>query len=290
MTHSPPSSTSIANFPVIRRGLWIGGCCIFFSLGCQWAGRHEASLPTRHSVQAEQLLMLSDIRLSKDHPLFQDLNQLRQDVAKQLHLPLDKGQVVVYLFSDEEKYSRYIETTFPGLPPRRAYFVGTPEQLAVYTYWGDHIQEDLRHEFTHGLLHAALKDVPLWLDEGIAEYYEIAGPDPGVNLEYAQRLSLAIEKGWRPDIRRLEDLENVREMSRDDYQESWAWVHFMLHGSPDGQLVLLTYLQDLQETSKPGRLSDRLQAELPDVEARLLSYLSTMATYGTASVTSTDLH
>lgn len=230
--------------------------------------------------------MLSDIRLSKDHPLFQDLNELRLDVARQLHLPLDKGQVVVYLFSDEDKYSRYIETTFPGLPPRRAYFVGTPDQLAVYTYWGDHIQEDLRHEFTHGLLHAALKDVPLWLDEGIAEYFEIAGPNSGVNPEYAQRLAQAIPKGWRPNIRRLEDLENVREMNRDDYQESWAWVHFMLHGSPDGQIVLLDYLRELQATPNPGRLSDRLKAEHPDVEERLLSYLATMATFGTASVSS----
>lgn len=233
--------------------------------------------------------MLSDIRLSKDHPLFQDLNELRQDVARELQLPMNDGQVVVYLFSNEDKYSRYIQKTFPGLPSRRAYFVGTPDQLAVYTYWGEHIQEDLRHEFTHGLLHAALKDVPLWLDEGIAEYYEIAGPDPGLNPEYAQRIAQAIEQGWRPNIRRLEDLENVREMNRDDYQESWAWVHFMMHGSPDGKMVLLSYLQELRENSSPGRLSDRLHAELPDVESRLLSYLSTMATFGTASLSSAEL-
>ena len=27
----------------------------------------------------------------------------------------------------------------------------------MYTWWGDRIQEDLRHEFTHGLLHACLE-------------------------------------------------------------------------------------------------------------------------------------
>ena len=47
------------------------------------------------------------------------------------------------------------------------------EDLLVYTYWGDRIQQDLRHELTHALLHSVLKDVPLWLDEGLAEYFEL---------------------------------------------------------------------------------------------------------------------
>ncbi len=284
---SPSPSSTIRLRPASRPALLIWGWCLFFGVGCQWAGRHEVSLPNSHSVQAEQLLLQSDIRLSTEHPLFQDLNTLRSDVASTLQVPLDREQVVVYLFRDEERYSKYIQATFPGLPPRRAYFVGTPEQLAVYTFWGDHIQEDLRHEFTHGLLHSTLQDVPLWLDEGIAEYFEIAGPEPGdVNVEYTQRLVQNIQKGWKPDIARLENLENVKQMHRDDYQEAWAWVHFMLHGSPEGQQVLLTYLQELRESPDPGRLSDRLHAEVPQLEARFMSYLTTMATYGSALTSS----
>ena len=32
---------------------------------------------------------------------------------------------------------------------------------------------DLRHECTHALLHAVLPAVPLWLDEGLAKYFEV---------------------------------------------------------------------------------------------------------------------
>ena len=51
----------------------------------------------------------------------------------------------------------------------------------VYTYWGNRIQQDLRHELTHAILHSVLKDVPLWLDEGLAEYFEVPHGWKGVN-------------------------------------------------------------------------------------------------------------
>ena len=100
-----------------------------------------------------------------------------------------------------------------------------------------------------------LQTVPLWLDEGLAEYFEVPGAEPGtVNNEYAVRLARAVQSGWRPDIHRLERLEKVEQMHRADYRESWAWVHFMLHSTPDGKQVLLDYLQSLQRTDHPGFL------------------------------------
>jgi hypothetical protein len=174
-----------------------------------------------------------------------------------------------------------MQATYPGLPSRRAYFVGTADELAVYTFWGDRIQEDLRHEFTHGLLHAVLEDVPLWLDEGLAEYFEVIGSEPGeINLDYARRLTTAIGNGWRPNMQRLEKLEQVSQMQRVDYQEAWAWVHFMLHGSPEAKTTLLSYLDDLKTTSTPGSLSGRLNADVPEIDVRMLSYLASLNSLG----------
>ena len=178
--------------------------------GCQFKGTQAVRRPVRHSVQSDQLLVLSDVQLDKDHPLIQDLIRLRKQLSEILELPLQGRLVVVYLFSNESQYRRYLEAAYPRLPPRRAYFVGTPQELAVYTFWGENIREDLRHEFTHGLLHSSLRHVPLWLDEGLAEYFEVAGPIPGrVNIDYADRLSMGVVSGWRPDIERLERLHVV---------------------------------------------------------------------------------
>jgi hypothetical protein len=234
--------------------------CFSFLNGCQTANRTvELPLPARHSVQADQLVILSEFRLDYDHPFIRDLIKLRKEVGQTLQLDLDGPPVVVYLFADEKKYYDYLKSSYPELPPRRAYFIGTSRELAVYTYWGERIQEDLRHEFTHGLLHADLRIVPLWLDEGIAEYFEVVARRPGtVNANSVQQLSKALQNGWRPDLERLETLEEVSEMKQADYQESWAWVHFMLHSSPVTKETLLTYLQDLRIDANPGQLSERL--------------------------------
>ena len=85
----------------------------------------------------------------------------------------------VYLFEDRDAYERFMQSRYPNLPRRRAFFVAQPrgvgggDDLLVYTFWGERIRQDLRHELTHALLHSVLKDVPLWLDEGLAEYFEL---------------------------------------------------------------------------------------------------------------------
>jgi hypothetical protein len=246
------------------------------------------NLPSRHSFTGEQLLVHSDVRLPKDHPLIADLAKLRRQIAETLELPIQDQPVTVYLFSDELRYSQYMKTAFPQLPPRRAYFVGTSKELAVYTFWGERIQEDLRHEYTHGVLHATLKEVPLWLDEGLAEYFEVAEEPAGMNRDYTLRLASAVENGWRPDLERLERLAGVEQMQKADYQEAWAWVHFLLHDGPESRTVLLAYLHDLEKSEHPPKLRDRLQAEIPAFEERLLQHASTLPR-GAMATSSADM-
>ena len=235
--------------------------------------------PAKHSVRADELLVQSDFKLPREHPLIGDLVALRNRIVQELGLPTPREQVVVYLFQTEAEYLEYLDTSYPGLPRRRAYFVGTPRELAVYTYWGERIQEDLRHEYTHGILHACLKNVPLWLDEGLAEYFEVASPEPApLNREHTDELAVALANGWRPDMRRLEHIEKFEQMQRIDYQESWAWVYFLLHSTPEVREALLSYVQELRSVSKPAALSRRIEEVQPQVAERFLSYLATLDT------------
>jgi len=235
-----------------------------------------SSLPARHSVRSDQLLILSDFKLDPEHPLIQDLIALRQQITRTLQLPIQTREVIVYLFSDESEYERFLQVRYPQLPPRRAYFVGTPKELAVYTFWGDRVQEDLRHEFTHGLLHASLTSVPLWLDEGLAEYFEVPGDRPELrHRDYARNLNAAVRNGWTPSLERLERLKLVQDMTRSDYQEAWAWIHLFLNES-DFSPVLLGYLADLRADSFPKSLSERLREAEPQLNHRFLANVATM--------------
>jgi len=255
--------------------------------GCSFARHATVHLPARHTIRAEQLLVRSDFELDATHPLIQDLVVLRKQVAASLNLPLESKPVTVYLFNDDATYHRYLQANYPGLPPRRAYFIGTPEELAVFACWGHQVQEDLRHEYTHGLLHAALPNVPLWLDEGLAEYFEVAGPSPGqVNREYATKLAAEVQSGWSPSLQRLEQLEKVEQMQRADYRESWAWVHFLLHGSPESKQVLVDYLQELRSGRPATQLSSRVRAGLRNPERNLRDYVVSLQTPATIIRTS----
>lgn len=243
--------------------------------GCLFSRPDPNGLPHRHKVNVDQLQIRSDVKISKSDPLFQELSELREEIIDLLELPPPSRPVVVYLFKDEQRYAQYMQKQHPNLPPRRAFFIGSPTELAVYAHRGPSMMEDLRHECTHGVLHAALHTVPLWLDEGLAEYFETQTRDSRRrHPEHAPKLALAVANGWRPDLHRLEQIEEVSEMHQMDYQEAWAWVHYLLHDCPDGREMLIDYCRALHTSNKPPRFADRLTRHVPAVDVRLTAYVT----------------
>ena len=188
--------------------------------------------------------------------------------------------MLVYLFEDEKRYERYMKAKYPDLPRRRAFFVAQPrsvggsEDLMVFTFWGEHVRKDLRHELTHALLHSVLKDVPLWLDEGLAEYYEVPPERWGVSASHLEQLR---RDDFKPNLARLEQLCQVQQMTPAEYREAWAWTHLMLRGKPEVRAVLLKYLQQLRSNPNPGPLQPRLAEVLPAPEEALEKHLAQLA-------------
>lgn len=232
-------------------------------------------LPKR-SLRVSQFVFYHDFDLKPNLPLFAELEQLRDRVHKELKLPASNTVVQVYLFEDKDRYERYMKAKYPGLPERRAFFVAQPrsvgggEDLLVFTWWGERVQQDLRHELTHALLHSVLKDVPLWLDEGLAEYYEVGPNARGVNTQHLDDLR---RTELTPSLARLEGLNQVQQMGSPDYREAWAWVHFMLQGAPAARPVLLDYIQQLRTNAKPGPLAPRLAEACPDADQLLTDHV-----------------
>lgn len=237
-------------------------------------------LPAKHSLRVSQFVFLSDFELKANQPIFAELSNLRDQVHKELRLPDASTLVQVYLFENRDSYERYMHAKYPELPKRRAFFVAQPrsvggaEDLLVYTYWGDRIREDLRHELTHALLHSVLKDVPLWLDEGLAEFFEVPPEWDGVNYQHLDQIRRAARGPFKPDLNRLEQLSQVQQMAPAEYREAWAWVHLMLRDKPEGKQVLLQYLQQLRTNPNPGPLQPRLAETFAVPDEDLLAHLS----------------
>jgi hypothetical protein len=235
--------------------------------------------PGKYSWQVSQYVFLSDVELKRNSPLLTELSSLRDQVYKELQLPGASTLVKVYLFENRERYESFMQAKYPDLPKRRAFFVAQPhvggaEELLVYTYWGDRIQEDLRHELTHALLHSVLKDVPLWLDEGLAEYFEVPPSANGINYRHLDQLRYNSTGQFKPDLGRLEQLSQVQQMTPAEYREAWAWVHFMLHDKPEAKVVLISYLQQLRTNPNPGLLEPRLTSVYGSLNDNLNTHLA----------------
>jgi hypothetical protein len=251
--------------------LSLGGC---ITLDSQPA---LTALPDRHEVVLDQLVVYSNFELPGQHRLLQELNAQRADLSSKLALPISDEPIHVYLFADSEQFSKFISRQYPDFPHRRAFFVESDTRLAVYAQWGDRIAEDLRHEVAHGYLHAVVQGLPLWLDEGLAEYFETARGTHGINPPHVGELvSLARQGRWAPKLRRLEALRSPSEMSQAEYAEAWLWVHWLLETEPQRRQLLQVYLADLRRDPGIPPLSVRLRQAGGNPDAMLVEHLRSL--------------
>jgi hypothetical protein len=241
------------------------------------------ALPGKNQFRIAPYVFFHDVDLKRDQPIFRDLESLRDQVYKELHLSSASSVVKVYLFESEERYDRFMKARWPNLPHRRAFFMdlGTlgRQDLVVYVVWGEkaqQVQQDLRHELTHALMNGALKHIPLWLDEGLAEYFELPADCKGVNAAHVEMLCHPAEGAFKPELARLEAIgpSEIDKMNRPEYREAWAWVHLMLRSKPEAKAVLIAYLQQLRPDREPDPLRPELAKVFPSPEDALLRHLA----------------
>ena len=219
----------------------------------------------------DPFVMRANFTLAHDKVL-DDLGTLRNDLTHTLGLPTSDEQVELYLFADKASYDRYVSARYPGVPYRRALFVKSGGPGMVYAYRSSDFAVDVRHESTHALLHAVLPSVPLWLDEGLAEYFEVSPGKRASGHPYMNGLKWSARFGLAPGLATLESKRELDEMGRSEYRYSWAWVHFMLHGPEEARQELRGYLADLQTNPEPEPLSRRLARRLPRLEQQFAQH------------------
>lgn len=231
-------------------------------------------LDMRNELSREQLVVHSDFDNAEQRRLFDQLAALRPEILASLALPASSDPVNVYLFADEDRYLQYTRAKYPDFPERRAFFVSDDEGLKVFAYWGDYVVEDLRHEVTHGYLHSIAPRIPLWLDEGLAEYFET--PDHRNAPHIEQLTSRLMQGGWRPNLARLESLTAVSDMEQIDYAESWAWTHFLLNTTEERSQTLQAHLRAIRADGSDRPLAEQLKRLGPRPEEELMAYLMAM--------------
>lgn len=244
------------------------------ALGCVQRLNTRLTLPSVHRLVRDQLIVYSDFPLPSRHRLLEELTALRVDLAELLWLPVSNEPIHVYVFQTAQQFETAMHLRHPSFPQRRAFFVETDTRLEVYAQWGDRVGEDLRHEVTHGYLHSVVPSIPLWLDEGLAEYCEVPRSLQGLNQEHVETLVKQIEAGpWRPNLERLEALRPETDMTQLDYAEAWAWVHYLVARHPSGRDLLAGHVGDLRRHGRARPLSSTLRHSGGQIEDQLVAHV-----------------
>ena len=225
-----------------------------------------------HEHQIGQFEVHSDFDVEADRSLVAQLGSLRRDISETLQITIQPEPIHLLLFDQHATYESYLNRYFPGVPARRAMFIKRRGPGMVFAYRSRELSIDLRHETTHALLNASLPYVPLWLDEGMAEYFE-GLPQEGQRTNKAHLPSVRRRAFWGSvrSVDSLEAIEDLSNMGTREYQDAWSWVHFLLHESDSSKAILLKFLADLQAHSPPGQLSRRIAIEMPDWKQALLA-------------------
>jgi hypothetical protein len=231
------------------------------TLGCATVGdRGQSLIPTKYQVRTGQFILFSNVPLPENPPEVRCLQALERDLAKELRFqpPAGIDPVEIYVLDHKDAFTHFLKFYYPELPPRRAFFLAQGSQRVVYTYSNPKLEEDLRHEATHALLRGAYGDLPLWIDEGLAEYFENDVSDDETQRSRLALLTEDLARGWAPDLVRLESLTDIRQMSPRDYREAWAWAHLMLRGGEPDFGHLQAYLNGIRAHPDQPKLSTTL--------------------------------
>ncbi len=201
-----------------------------------------------------------------------------------------------------------VSATKEGYLAAYARFCGTPNKNArgiycgtdqtVYTYDGDGVERVLKHECLHQFVdHVVGGRLPIWTNEGLAEYFEESTLDKRsgqlrlgrVPAWRLKALRKAKKKGtWMPVSRLLaiggrEWSDNVRRGSSNaQYGQAWLLCHFLIHGDGGAYTKLFDRYLGLLDESVGGEAAFKrvFGGDLAPLESKLGAYLGSLKAKG----------
>lgn len=189
-------------------------------------------------------------------------------------------------FRDRQSYAPYKTVADRGSSRILGQFISHPSGNYLTLDAGTELVSSLsviHHEYVHYFVRHNFPGVPLWFNEGLAEYYStFASDDEGVHLGGAVDRHLA----W---LRRQGELDLSDILAADTrsesyhapdqvggfYATSWLLVHYLLSGDSEQLGRAADFFTLLQEGEEPtGAFEDAFEMRLSSLEDRLRDYVA----------------
>ena len=237
----------------------IGFTTVIASSVCSWS--QEPTWPVKHT--AGQFCIHSTVPAAQFEAYLPSLYSLPAELSQTLQVSVAQELIQVVVLENREALDAYAQRIFPNAPNRGALYIRHRGPGLVLTYFHDGWICDVRHECTHALLDVSGLTLPLWQDEGLAEYFETIGENPIGHPSHLHATRSQVRYGQVVDLQKMERMEFGSGLNPKEYRDAWSIVTFLLHSSEETRSMYQQYLQDHQSKRAVGFLSYRLAPKIP---------------------------
>lgn len=216
----------------------------------------------------------------------EDLERLR-DALSQLVPGLSLSSpspTYIFVFKNAETFRPYQRTYNGKSVEAGGYFLS--RQLANYVAVNTDQHGDERliiyHEYLHYLLRNNYASLPLWLHEGLAEYYstfEVGKEEARIGLPIPEHIAWLRKNPLIPLATVFAVNEHSEEYNEGErrggfYAESWALVHYLISGSNERRLQAVESLRLATAGTPPDQIFKRaFGADSAALERELRKYV-----------------
>ena len=168
-----------------------------------------------------------------------------KDVVRFLGTAVPELKAHCHVFRTRQRLQRFLEH---NCPRQHGAAAATFEQATHYVValrpgpTPGTLRRDLRHELTHYVLASSYFDLPPWIDEGLAQYFEVGTPFGQVNRDRLPQVAAIVER--RADL--LVELVAIpygERLTDEQYAVAWGLTHFLLNAHPQGLGRVKAYLR-----------------------------------------------
>src|SRR6266478_4883154 len=218
---------------------------------------------------------------------FEEIRALFEQSFPKLRVDFGKP-TIVYVLKDENSLKLLMPTYGQNKNSMKLagfYQLSNDKNFAVVradvTGSGTNPYHVMYHEWAHGLFRLNYRGLPMWLDEGLAEYWggsDIDNKEGRVGMADPAQLRVLRQSAFLPistlvSIDASSPLYNSKDHAGMFYAESWAIVHyFSLAPEVRDQHLLDKYLAALQATDDPIEAANRSFGDLKKLGAKLEAY------------------
>lgn len=212
--------------------------------------------------------------------------QIRAVFKSALKMKVDPGKpVIVLALKDEESMRALIPeywATKGSVHPAGVFFAGTDKHYVILRTDspGENPFQVLYHEYVHMLVDLNYRSLPLWLNEGLADFYgnSVLG-EKEVGLGRPSASALRVLNSVKPmplalllTVDHGSPFYNEADKANVFYAESWALVHYLELGRRDRPGLLNAYFQLLQKDMDPVDAAAQAFGDLKALERELDRY------------------